>query len=141
VYRYARLPNGSPDWDNELPTQHFVRTAASGNSSVTLDLPRERSVRFVMVGQRRQSRCAGNDSLLVRTQTGLIQIIEGSRENEGSERDILFPQRIQSVTLRCQMYSSGAAARMASANLVASPERPTRKSIERVNGRYYLRLQ
>lgn len=141
VYRYGRLPNGSPDWDNELPTQYYVRSATSGNASVTLNLPRERSIRFVMVGQRRQARCAGDDSLMVRAQSGLIQIIDGSLESEESDDHFpLLPEKIQAVSLRCQMYTGAAAARLATANLVGAQSRPARKSIERVNGKYYLRL-
>lgn len=142
VYRYGRRPDGSLDIDNELPTQYYVRSAASGNASVTLELPRERSVRFVMVGQRRQSRCAGEDSLVVRAQSGLIQMIEGSVEDSGRDgSEPLLPMRIQAVTLRCQMYSSAAAVRLASANLIGGQERPARRSIERLNGKYYLRLE
>lgn len=141
VEGFVRNDDGNIDWSQPIPTRFYSRSSTSPNAQVRLDMPLEKSIRFVFVAQVRSVGCSGNDSLKVTSEVGLIQILnDGLRYNMEADET---PYPIQDVAVRCVVYSSGAVSSkfMApSSNKQPGLNKPV-SSIERIGSRYFMRLK
>ena len=123
VEGYKIGADGAADYDQPLAPRFYALTSNSANASVILNLPVEKSLRYVWIKQVRKLGCVGNDSLTIRSQNGWIQIQSDTR----SKNYVFEPSPVASVTIRCSSYEGPAL--VASSNLSASRMSPRKRII------------
>lgn len=113
---WGNMTNEAGDmFEDPIPTKFLALPGTKGPSAATVTLEPLRSVRFVRAGSRGSYSCAGNDSLVLRANTGYTEILQdvGSRNGYSNVRPV------REATIFCSVYTSVSAARVALANMQA----------------------